>query len=224
MINTIFFGINILLLIAIWNFMLKKTLLDHYRDQLFDLREEARTFFLQNDIPLDSTAYKNLRDLLNAHLRFTELFTFFKFIYLEIEIKSNKGLQEYLKDGIEKQFATKNPTLEDFTHHVREKAKIILLNHMINSSGIIWLLAFAFSPFVIAWNLLRVLRAMVRTGIAMLANGLFYSLNKTIDFVFTVKAIKFVFTINAPLRRTVKQDLLEECSYRVGTACFAVGC
>jgi len=41
MINTIFLGINILLLIIIRDKVLKPSILDNYRDKLIDLRGEA---------------------------------------------------------------------------------------------------------------------------------------------------------------------------------------
>ncbi|MDP2852405.1 MAG: hypothetical protein Q8O23_03255, partial [Gallionella sp.] len=208
-------GINVLLLFVVWNFMLRKTLLDHYRDKLFDLREEVRSFFLMNDIPLDSKEYKNLRDLLNAHLRFTERFTFLKFIILEVEIKNNKGLQEYLKIEIDKRFNTENPKLKDFVPQVREKAKVILLNHMVNSSGALWIFVITFSPVLIVWNFLHLVRHAVRTSFAALTDGFYYSINK---------AIKSIFTINTPIRTTVKKDLLEECSYRVGAKSAIASC
>lgn len=215
MINVIFFGINVILLIVVWNFMLKKSILDHYRDQLFDLREEVREFFIKNEIPLDSPAYKNLRDLFNAHLRFTEKITFMRFIFLEVKIQENKELQLFLKAEIEKQFDTTNPKLKEFIPQIRGKAKLILLNHMVNSSGLMWLLAFIVSPGVILWNLIRMINLAIRTSFGALTDGVVYSLNR---------AIKFVFTINAPVRKAVKQDLLEECSFRIGADCAAAPC
>ncbi|MDD2914066.1 MAG: hypothetical protein PHP70_01975 [Gallionella sp.] len=207
MINAIFFGINVLLLIVIWNYMLKKTLLDHYRDQLFDLREEAREFFLKNNIPLDSNIYKRLRDLLNGHLRFTERFTFIRFIILEVEIKNNKELHEHLKKEMEDRFSTDNQILNDFVVQTRKKATIAILNHMVNSSGLVWLFVFSLAPVFITWNFIRAIRYLIKVGVTTLTNSL---------YCYTNIAIKFIFTINYPITKSIKQDLLEECSYQVG--------
>lgn len=217
MINAIFFGINVILLIVIWNSMLRKSILDHHRDQLFDLRAEVRTYFIENDIPLDSVTYKNLRDLLNGHLRFTELMTFTKFLILEVEVRGNKELQEHLKVEMDNRMNTQDPKLKEFISQVRQKATIILKNYMINSSGTIWIIALAISPFVILWNLVCVMGYAVRSGVSILTTGIISSLNG---------GIKFIFAINRPFENTVKQDFLEECSYRIGAAKngIAVGC
>jgi len=208
MINTMFFGINVILLISIWNLMLKKTILDHYRDQLFDLRSEVREFFVQKNMSLDSVSYKNLRDLLNGHLRFTETITFLKFIVLEVEIQKNNELQTYLKTEIDKRFRTEDPALKEFIVCVRDKAKAILLNHMINSSGAAWLIAFAFSPAVIVWNLGRVMSHVLKTGYSRLSDGLSQS-HEEIE-----RVLKFIFAVQAPIKKTVKSGLLEEYSFR----------
>ncbi|MDO8206768.1 MAG: hypothetical protein Q7T38_02985 [Gallionella sp.] len=216
MINAMFFGINVILLIAVWNLMLKKSILDHYRDQLFDLRGEMREFFVQKDISLDSVAYKNLRDLLNGHLRFTETITFLKFIVLEVEIQKNKELQAYLKAEIDKRFSAEDPALKEFIVQVRDRAKVILLNYMINSSGAALLIAFAFAPAVIVWNLGRVLSYALRTGFSTLSDGLSQSLHEIYS------ALKFVFAVQAPIKKTVKSDLLEEYSFRFDSTCVAL--
>ena len=65
----IFFGINILLVMAVWHFMLRPSILDHSRDRLFDLRDELRFSFLENNWDIGSASYKRLRDLVNRHLR-----------------------------------------------------------------------------------------------------------------------------------------------------------
>lgn len=212
MINTIFFGINIILLIAMWNFMIKRTLLDYYRDQLFDLRSEVRAFFLDKGIALDSSSYKNLRDLINGHLRFTERITFARFIVLETEVKNNKDLQAFLKDEIEKRFSTSNPELREFTSKVRERSKVILLNHMVNSSGFVWVIALCLAPAVVFYNIFKLIKLALKSSLEAIANGLLHSLKSIVGYIFS---------ITWPIKVTVKRDLLEEYSFRFDRACFA---
>lgn len=212
MIDTVFFGINIILMILMWNFMIKRTILDYYRDQLFDLRSEVRSFFLDNDIPLESAPYKNLRDLINSHLRFTERITFARFIVLETEVKNNKDLQEYLKAEIENRFRTTNPELREFTAKVREKSKVILLNHMVHSSGFVWLIVAACAPVVVLFNIIRLIKLTLKSSINTIAKGLIYS---------SKQIVEYTFAITWPIKWTVKQDLLEEYSFRFDRACIA---
>lgn len=212
MINATFFCINIILLISVWHFMLKKTILDYYRDQLFDLRDEVRGYYIKNGISLDSPSYRNLRDLLNAQLRFTERITFIKFIFLEVEVNNNKGLQKYLKDVFDLKFKTDDAELNAFITQVRGRSKLILLNHMVNSSGLIWLLAAFMSPFIISWNVFRIFKHAISDGVTILSDHLFRSL---------ILSLKFIFAINTPFGKTVKRDFLEEYSFRIGSSGLA---
>jgi len=61
-------------LLFIWGAW-KRVSLDTCRDSLFDQREAARDYFLETS-SLAHPDYKYLRDMLNAHIRFTEDFDF----------------------------------------------------------------------------------------------------------------------------------------------------
>ena len=64
-------GLHVSSLILIWHFVAKRTVLDHTRDKLFDLRDQIRADHLANGWGLENDAYKNLRKMLNAYLRYT---------------------------------------------------------------------------------------------------------------------------------------------------------
>jgi hypothetical protein len=137
MINTIFFGINILLLMITWKYILRPSILDHYRDKLFDIREKTRDFYISNNISLDDKTYKNLRDMLNGHLRFTEKLSFIKIIYFGSKIESNIKLKNYITKEIENQFKTNNIQLVEFIKTTREEAVQLLLDYMTFSSPLL---------------------------------------------------------------------------------------
>jgi hypothetical protein len=134
MINTIFLGINILLLIVIWEKVLKPSILDNYRDKLFDLREEVREYYLANGIPLSHNTYIQLRNLINSHLRFTEQMSFIKVAFFASRIEKNRDLKNYIQRSIESNFATNNKDLFLFIKTTRKKAVDILQKYMIFSS------------------------------------------------------------------------------------------
>ncbi len=64
------FALSLLVLLGAWACWVKVSL-DDCRDQLFDLREEMRSYFLERDL-LSSALYAETRNLLNAMIRYTE--------------------------------------------------------------------------------------------------------------------------------------------------------
>lgn len=137
MINTIFFGINVILLMVIWSKILKPSILDHYRDKFFDLRESVREFYLINKIPLNDRTYISLRDLINAHLQLTEKFSLIKVIIFSYKIEKNNTLKNYLHQQVNNCFKTSNKSLSLHITEVRKRAINILIEYMIFSSPIL---------------------------------------------------------------------------------------
>jgi hypothetical protein len=150
MINTIFFGINILLAIIIWKYILQPSILDHYRDKLFDLRESVRDFYISKNIPLEDKTYKNLRNLINSHLRFIEKMSFSKITYFSAQVDKNKELGNRIKNELNSNFKTDNSELAKFIKDIRMNSVEILICYMIFSSmPILILFVFVFALKVI---------------------------------------------------------------------------
>jgi len=149
MINTILFGVNIVLSMLIWRFMLRPSILDHFRDKFFDLREEVREYYILNNIPLSDYSYKNLRDLLNNYLRFTENMSLIEIIFFARRIGENKEIYEYITIEIENKFKFKDEKLNDIARKTRESSSSIVLNYMVFSSPILIFLFIGIIPICI---------------------------------------------------------------------------
>lgn len=128
-------GVNIFLIFALWVFVLRKSILDHHRDKLFDLRDEVRNHFVQQGWDLGSPLYRHLRDLLNCHLRFTEQYTFTQFVLMEGALRDNEAARYWLKQRVEKHLTGTNPEQQKFVKDVRQRAVQILMSYMVVSSG-----------------------------------------------------------------------------------------
>jgi hypothetical protein len=76
-------GFNGLLLMLFWKFMLRKTLLDFRRDNLFDMRDALRETFLRNGWSLAGPEYRRSRDQINTYLLHMERYVFWEFGVLE---------------------------------------------------------------------------------------------------------------------------------------------
>jgi hypothetical protein len=155
------FGINILLIIFAWHFMLRKTILDHSRDQLFDLRDELRNEFVNNGWDLGSQDYKKLRDLINAHLRFTEQVSILRILLVTVEIKRNTELKDFLRIRLEKVFVSNIPAQQEFIKKFRMKALAVVMSYAVFSSGFLLLAALAISPIVAVKKLVEMINRRV---------------------------------------------------------------
>ena len=153
MINTVFFAINVIFAIIIWRYLLRKSILDHYRDKLFDLRDDVRSYYIANRIPLSDETYKNIRDLINSHLRFTEKMSLVEVICFSKAIDDDNELKNYIKNNIDNKFKTSDKKLNSFIKETRDKSSLILFDYMVFSSPLLILMFFivpvVFFPIII---------------------------------------------------------------------------
>lgn len=180
---------------TIWEKVLKPSILDHYRDKLFDLREEVREYYLAQGIPLSHDTYVQLRNLINSHLRFTEEMSLIKVAFFAYRIEKNKGLKKYLQRSIENNFTTNNRELSLFIKSTRKKAVDILLEYMVFSSPIvIILLSFAIIISIPSF-IMKTVTLKIKTGLKHIHEEILENISKI--------AIKFIST----------EDCLEKLSY-----------
>lgn len=144
----IMFGVNALILMAVWRFMIRKTILDNSRDTLFDLRDEVRATFVANDWSLDSPIYKKLRNLLNGHLRFTEEFSIWKVVFFDVSLKNKQELTSQMHDQVTKVFSVNDPVQKAFIQSIRRRAVVAVMNYAVFSSGFLLMLSVGSAPFV----------------------------------------------------------------------------
>ncbi|MNR96002.1 hypothetical protein D3C72_271410 [compost metagenome] len=199
-------GVNVLLLMLIWKLMVRKTILDHYRDKLFDMRDQLRVDFQKNGWELSSPTYKNLRDLVNGYLRFTENYSFTQFVFLENSVKQSKELQTELKGKLDRKFNVKDPAEAAFILAFRRSAVQTMMSYMILSSGPLLVLALVMLPFVAMHAVWRI----IRRGLAVGVNALF---GKVVEFNLTFKALVRL-TIATVANMVLYADFVEEYSYR----------
>lgn len=129
--NDIMFGVAILLTLSSWWFVYKPSLLDKTRDDLFDLRQEIRDYFLQSERGLDHPLYAALRDLINGHLHYTESLTMSRFIFWVHWHGKHPHEAEHLRLRVEAPFQTDDWELAAFARNVRLRAAGQMYGHML---------------------------------------------------------------------------------------------
>ncbi len=158
-------GLHVSSLILIWHFVAKRTVLDHTRDKLFDLRDQIRADHLANGWGLENDAYKNLRKMLNAYLRYTEIYSIWKIISLHRNLSKNPHLTEFVRKKINTSFATKNEKQAQYIQSVREKAFVILTEFSICYSGLLIVISMVMMPYVLLKSLISICSCGLSTSL-----------------------------------------------------------
>jgi hypothetical protein len=204
------FGVNVLILISVWKFMIRKTILDNSRDKLFDLRDELRDTFLERGWGLSSPMYKKLRDLLNGHLRFTENYSVSQIVFVEAGVKSNKHLEAELHAQFEKKFLTGNAEMDEYIKSIRSRSLVAVMDFAVYSSGFLLFLSAIITPFFLIAKMVSVVNRGVDAAMLVCFRSAFH-FGKVASNTFTSSARLIAATIFAP-------DVFESHAYHKGIA------
>lgn len=188
--------------------MLRKTVLDHHRDKLFDLRDRLRATYVERGWDLDSPMYRKLRNLTNGYLRFTEEFAFVPFTLLEREVKERPAILQSLKQHLEREFSTKDAELLAFVQEYRAEARFVMIGYMICSSAPMFAMCLLMWPFVLLVEVLKVVsRGALKGLIALITRAASIQAAATSSFEQATQTVARGFIIPA---------VVEEYSYRMG--------
>jgi len=138
MLEMILLGLGLLLTMITWKFMLKPSLLDATRDQLFDLRESVREHYINTGKGLTDPSYIALRGLLNAHLRFTEQVTFLRVIFAMTWRNEHAEAFAAMHRSFDKTLEAQNAETQRYVQGVRLQASVAMLDYAAKSSLLGW--------------------------------------------------------------------------------------
>ena len=140
MINLSLAAFGMLLIMFAWMKILKPSMLDSTRDQLFDLRDQEIRPWFQKNLSLDHPAYKDLRKLINGHLRYTEDLTFLRFVLHLYTLKQHPESLAELKK-MNEHFESGDEALKEFVRQIRAQACQIMILHAVKTSPLGWFFA-----------------------------------------------------------------------------------
>lgn len=203
-------GVNILLLIAIWKFMVRKTILDSSRDQLFDLRDEVRATFVANGWDMDSKIYRNLRNLLNGHLRFTEEFSIWKIVFFNNSVRHQSNLTDQMRSQFEKVFAVDDPKQREFVLSIRRRSMSAVMKFAMFGSGFLLFLTVISAPIMVIVELVGMFDRGSNAAVAIIFGAL-RNFGRASETVMAASATMLS-------KHLVPSDLVERYSYRAGIA------
>lgn len=150
----LFLGMNILIIMGAWHFVVKRTLLDHTRDKLFDLRDEVRRVHIERDWAIDTDLYGNLRAMINAYLRYTENYSVWQVMMLRMELskQAQSDLRNHLVDRINANFSGGSMEQQKYVADVRRRAGVALTDFAVYNSGLLLLTTILAMPYFLVWT------------------------------------------------------------------------
>jgi hypothetical protein len=181
------FGLNILLLIVLWHFVVKRTVIDHARDRLFDLRDAIRTEHIANGWGLDSAAYKNLRKMLNAYLRYTESYSIWKIVAIHGDLSQNQELREHIRKRVNTSFSTLDGRQAEYIQSVRDQAFVVLTEFSICHSGLLIILSLVMMPYFLLQSFASICSRGIKTAFDVIGHDLLH-LTSTLKRIWKISA------------------------------------
>lgn len=115
----------------------QRTALDVCRDRLFDIRDEARRYFISRNIPLDDKVYVALRDLLNGHIRYAKKMTFPRFISMTFAMFKHQDVMLNMRAEIDFRLQTSDADLADYIVSVRKLSSEAMVKYIGETSAFI---------------------------------------------------------------------------------------
>lgn len=144
--ETIQAALSVLILLAAWGAW-RRSYLDRTRDRLFDMRDDLRAWFIANGYKLDHPMYRELRDLINAHLRFTEDIRFVGMVVFSARITPD--LERHMSEQIDSRYATEDERLRDLAGSVRHDSGRIMQKYMMGTSTFFATVVLVSLPFAL---------------------------------------------------------------------------
>ena len=151
-------GLNIILFVIVWHFMLRKTVVDTCRDHLFDLREETRAFFSTNGRTLNDPAYLALRDQINGYIRFIEHATFTRVFITSQQIQGNKELWNHLRQKHDERFASNDVETQKFVTKIRQASSFHIHGFVLHSSPLCVLFTYMIFACILVYVSVRLVQ------------------------------------------------------------------
>lgn len=153
--DSLLLGIELVLLYISWKYIWQRALLDATRDKLFDLRDGARLWFIENGYALNHNSYISLREILNYHLRNIELITISSILTHLVRKRINKEYDKEIGDSISSMFSTDDKMLSEYLTKIRWEAGVSVFLYAIKRSMLLCLIFFIIAAAVILKEIMR---------------------------------------------------------------------
>lgn len=220
--ETFLFGFGLLLSYFAWKAW-KRTALDTCRDRLFDIRDDARRYFIEHNIPLDDKVYIALRTLLNAHIRYAKRMTFPTFVAMTWAMHEDQEVMQNMRGEINARLATKDADLTRFIASVRKQSSEAMMQYIGETSAFIIFSVIIGWPLYVTYKCIKVLGGIIREqknlvfdsfdSSLTIAKQLLKVIFRSIPLAIVGMVMALPVRAGSPETRYSSASLLEEYSY-----------
>ena len=109
--------------------MWRGTCRDIARDELFDLRDAWRTYWVSKELSMDSPEYANVRLMLNDYLRYTNSFRFSGLVFCSRRM--SEETRNYIHEECNRVFSSNNPEIKAEIDRIRKCASGAIQKYML---------------------------------------------------------------------------------------------
>lgn len=127
------FGISLLTLMGAFK-RYRATMLDEYRDRLFDLRGKLRDYYCERGLDMASPHYAAMREMVNAHIRYLEETRLTSLAYFAQRLAKLGVDVPRMVARIDKSFATGDAATDAFSASIRLAAVRVTQEYMVRTS------------------------------------------------------------------------------------------
>jgi hypothetical protein len=160
--SSVMFGLGILVVLFAWRHIATPSIVDHYRDKLFDLRAEVREHYLDQPDGLTSPDYKLLRDLINAQILFIEKVSIFAVVHLLAMSKADPEASDAFRTTSVARL--EREPVGSYVHSTRMRSARIVLEFASKSSLAVWAAAVTIAPFAALFTCTSIVLKALATG------------------------------------------------------------
>lgn len=180
------FGTGLLFGFLAWNAW-KRTALDACRDKLFDIRDDARRYFIARGIPLTDDIYIALRGLLNAHIRYAKRMTFPGFISMTFAFQNERDVMVNMREEINSRLKTGDEELSAYIEKARKESSEAMLAYIGETSAFIIFAVIISWPFYVGARVLKTIGRVIDEQ----NKGMVKGMSATLDMVHHVLGVVF---------------------------------
>lgn len=171
MINVFLFGVNMLLVYAAWSYVLRRSIIDYFKDRLAEISDDITGYHVGRGLPLAAASHQDAKALVDNYLVFVETTPTLKIALFFSRLRRNPPLRDWIAKRVDRGFDAADAELLEFLSRSREKsAKMAAYCLVLSSPPMLAVVAVVF-VLLLAAQALDFLRRRAMRGVDVLFEG-----------------------------------------------------
>ncbi|MCP9136121.1 hypothetical protein NMM48_12385 [Acinetobacter baumannii] len=193
--NIVILFFNLLIIIALWNFLFRPAIKARKKVELYRVKKEVETFFSENKkYGKHHFMKKKLDDMLDSTISTLDYVSFSSYIAWQLQIDKNEEVKGAIQKEISEKYITKDEVLASFVDKIRTKSSTIGICYLIESSFVLLAFGLVYSTYFF-------IKEMIKKGKIQFTN---------------LKP-----DVENEVEKIIKPEFISEKSFLLNTACIA---